>query len=117
VDRGSVPFASAGYVLPSTNDGPQWLGRIDHFQSEKHRLSWRYSYDSQVNLPAAVFFPGFVQQSGYSHHNFLFADSYTFGPSYTNEFRFSYGRPDVSTLNTWPGSSPLAFTLPSIAIK
>jgi hypothetical protein len=117
MDRGSVQFASAAYVLPSTNDGPQWLARIDHFQSEKHRLSWRYSYDSQLNLPGTVAFPGFVQENAFSHHNFLFADSYTFGPSYTNEFRFSYGRPDVSTLTTWPGSSPLAFTLPSIAIN
>jgi hypothetical protein len=117
-DRGSVQFASAAYVLPSTNDGPQWLARIDHFQSEKHHLSWRYTYDSQLNLPGTtVSFPGFVQENAYSHENFLFADSYTFGPSYTNEFRFSYGRPDVSTLTTWPGSSPLAFTLPSIAIN
>lgn len=115
-DRGSVQFASAAYVLPSTNDGPQWLARIDHFQSEKHRLSWRYSYDSQLILPTAVSFPGFVQETGYSHHNFLFADNYTFSPTYTNEFRFSYGRPDVSANTTWPGSSVLASTLPSIQI-
>jgi hypothetical protein len=87
-----MQFASAAYVLPSINDGPQWLARIDHFQSEKHRLSWRYSYDSQLNLPAAVSFPGFVQETGYSHHNFLFADSYTFSPTYTNEFRSSRTR-------------------------
>jgi hypothetical protein len=116
VDRGSVQFASAAYVLPSINDGPQWLARIDHFQSERHRLSWRYSYDSQVNLPRVVSFPGFVQETGYSHHNFLFADSYTFSPTCTNEFRFSYGRPDESDRITWPGSSPLAFTLPNITI-
>src|SRR5215510_721370 len=97
-DRGSVQFATAAYVLPSINDGPQWLARIDHYQSEKHRLYWRYSYDSHLNLPGnatnTVSFPGFVQETTYSHHNFLFADSYTFGPSYTNEIRFSYGRPD-----------------------
>jgi hypothetical protein len=116
VDRGSVQFASAAYVLPSTTDGPQWLARIDHFQSEKHRLSWRYSYDSQVNLPRAVSFPGFVQENGYSHHNFVFADSYTFSPSYTNEFRSSYGRPDASAFTTWPGSVPQALTLPNIVI-
>lgn len=121
IDRGSVQFATAAYVLPSINDGPQWLARIDHYQSEKHRLSWRYSYDSQLNLPGnganTVSFPGFVQESTYSHHNFLFADSYTFGPSYTNEFRFSYGRPDGRFSITWPGSVPLAFTLPSIGIN
>lgn len=93
MDRGSVPFATAAYVLPAINDGPQWLARIDHYQSKKHRLSWRYTYDSQIILPAivaaAVTFPGFVQQTSFSHQNFHFSDSYTFGPSYTNEFRFS----------------------------
>jgi hypothetical protein len=121
-DRGSVQFATAAYVMPAISDGPQWLARIDHFQSEKHRLSWRYSYDSQLNLPgnptgSTVSFPGFVQEITYSHHNFLFADSYTFGPSYTNEFRFSYSRPDGRFNTTWPGSVPLAFTLPNITIN
>ena len=117
VDRGSVQFGTAAYVLPSTIDGPQWLARMDHYQSEKHRLSFRYSYDSRLTFPAGVSFPGFIQKSAYSHNNFLFTDGYTFGPTYTNEFRFSYGRPDVSLLTTWPGSVPLAFTLPSIAIN
>jgi hypothetical protein len=120
VDRGPVQFAAAAYVLPAITDGPQWLARMDHYQSEKHRLSWRYTYDSRLTLPAilasAVTFPGFVQESAFSHHNFLFSDSYTFGPSYTNEFRFSYGRPDSSNLVTWPGSVPQALTLPAITI-
>ncbi|MBV8733013.1 MAG: TonB-dependent receptor, partial [Acidobacteriia bacterium] len=117
VDRGSVQFAGDAYVLPSKNDGPQWLFRMDHFQSERHRLSGRYSHDSQINLPNAVSFPGFVQENTYSHHNFLFADSYTFGPTYTNEFRFSYGHPDVNSAITWPGSVAAAFTLPNITIN
>jgi outer membrane receptor protein involved in Fe transport len=117
MDRGSVQFASAADVLPSITDGPQWLVRIDHYQSDKHRLSWRYSYDSQLNLPAVVSFPGFVQENTYRHHNVLFADNYTFDATYTNEFRFSYGQPDASVATTWPGSSPQAFTLPSIAIN
>jgi hypothetical protein len=117
VDRGSVQFGAAAYVLPSIIDGPQLLARIDHYQSEKHRLAFRYSYDSQLSLPTAVSFPGFVQESTYSHHNFLFTDGYTFGPTYTNEFRFSYGRPDVNIFTTWPGSVPQAFTSPGIAIN
>jgi hypothetical protein len=121
VDRGVVQFATAAYALPAINDGPQWLARVDHYQSEAHRLSWRYSFDSQVILPGTttpdgISFPGFIQQNASSHHNFLFADSYTFGPSYTNEFRFSYGRPDVTVGVTWAGSVSAAHVLPNIAI-
>jgi Carboxypeptidase regulatory-like domain len=114
VDRGSVQFATGAYVLPSTIGGPQWLIRVDHYQSEAHRLSWRYSRDSQIALPAVVAFPGFVQQNSASHQNFLFSDSFTFSPSYTNEFRFSYTRPDSRSYVPWPGSVPLALTLPRI---
>ena len=119
-DRGSVQFATAAFVLPAINDGPQWLARMDHYQSEKHRLSWRYTYDSRIVLPtgaqAAVPFPGFFQENVSSHQNFLFADSYTFGPNYTNEFRFSYGRPDGRYNYPAPDSVPLAQTLPRISI-
>ncbi len=118
IDRGNVQFATGAYVLPATNDGPQWLLRIDHYKSEAHRLSWRYSRDSQIVFPAAlagaVAFPGFVQQSTYHHQNFLFADSYTFSPTYTNEFRFSYTRPDTRSNQPWQGNVPLSLTLPKI---
>ena len=66
VDRGSVQFATAAYVLPAINDGPQWLARVDHYQSEAHRLSWRYTYDSRIAVPGGssntVSFPGYVQR-------------------------------------------------------
>jgi hypothetical protein len=123
VDRGSVQFATGSYKLPAVNDGPQWLARVDHEGSEAHHLSWRYSYDSRHVLPSVntppggVPFPGFIQEDTYSHHNFLFADSYTFGSTYSNEFRLSYSRPDVRVGMTWPGSVPLAGTLASILIQ
>ena len=121
IDRGSVQFATASYVFPSINDGPQWLARIDHYQSEAHRLSWRFLYDSHLTLPmrngsTVVTFPGFVGEQNFTHYNFAFADSYTFGPSYTNEFRFSYERPDGRFGVIWPGSVPQAQTLPAITI-
>src|SRR5215472_7851955 len=119
-DRGNVQFAIGSYVLPSLNDGPQWLGRIDQYQSEAHRLSLRFSYDSRLILPGSanglVSFPGYVDEGKGSHYNVIFADSYSFGPNYTNEFRFSYERPDVDLLLTWPGSVPSALTLPRITI-
>src|SRR5207248_7945811 len=51
MDRGSVQFATAPQGLPRTDEGPQWLARIDHYRSEAHRLSWRYLYDSRINAP------------------------------------------------------------------
>ena len=120
LDRGNVQFATGSYVLPSLNDGPQWLGRIDQYQSEAHRLSLRFSYDSRLVLPGGanglVSFPGYVDEGKGSHYNVIFADSYSFGPNYTNEFRFSYERPEVDLLLTWPGSVPSALTLPGITI-
>ena len=48
------------------------------------------------------------------HQNCLFSDSYTFGPSYTNEFRFSYARPRIDFSVSSPDSVALARTLPQI---
>jgi Carboxypeptidase regulatory-like domain/TonB dependent receptor len=108
-DRGSIQFATAAYVLPALNDGPQWLGRIDHVASDRHRLSWRYIYDSRVVTPSTVTFPGYVSENEFSHHNFLFSDSYTFSPTFTNEFRFAYARPDADLGQqiAIPGTVPL----------
>jgi outer membrane receptor protein involved in Fe transport len=121
LDRGSVQFATASLSLPSTNEGPEWLVRLDHYWSEAHRLSWRYIYDSRSISPSTygvttVYFPGFFLDSGDRNQNFLFTDSYTFGPSYTNEFRFSYGRLDADLNQVSSRAVPLARTLPQISI-
>src|SRR5439155_20364824 len=63
-----------------------------------------------------VYFPGFVLDNGAHNQNFLFSDSYTFGPSYTNEFRFSYGRLDADQARISPQAVALARTLPRIAL-
>jgi hypothetical protein len=123
IDRGNVQFAAGSYTFPARNDGPQWLGRIDHYQSEAHRLSLRFNYDSLLTLPCpcgssggVISFPGFIKQQAFHHDNVVFTDSYTFGPSYTNEFRFSYERPDALLGTPWPGSVPAAQSLPGITI-
>jgi outer membrane receptor protein involved in Fe transport len=118
LDRGSVQFATAPLGLPTSNEGPQWLVRSDHhLGSEAHRLSWRYIYDSRVRAPQDVLFPGFILDTAERNQNFLFSDSYTFGPSYTNEFRFSYGRLHADQSRISPQSVPLAQTLPRITIQ
>lgn len=117
IDRGPVQFATASLGLPRTDEGPQWLARIDHYRSEAHRLSGRYLYDSRINSPIGVTFPGFITDTGARNQNFLFADSYTFGPSYTNEFRFSYGKLHADQVRISPQSVPIAHTLPVIVIQ
>lgn len=116
VNRGSVQFATASLGMRQTNEGPQGLVRLDHNQSEAHRLSWRYIRDSRINSPITVNFPDFILDSAERNQNFLFTDSYTFGPSYTNEFRFSYGRLDLGQARISPQSVPQARTLPWIRI-
>jgi carboxypeptidase family protein len=117
LDRGPVQFASAPLALPTTSEGPEWLIRFDHYRSEAHRLSARYIYDSRLNSPIGVQFPGFFRESGDRNQNFQFTDSYTFGPSYTNEFRFSYARLDFDQARFSAKSVPLTQTLPRIAIQ
>jgi len=115
-DRGPVEFAAATLALPDTSEGPQWLIRMDHHRSDAHRLSWRYIRDSRVDTPSSVFFPGFIEDSAARNRNFLFTDSYTFGPSFTNEFRFSYGRLEVDSTRISPQSVPVASAPPRLQI-
>lgn len=116
LNRGSVQFGTGAYALPSINDGPQWFARIDHVVSARQHLSARFIYGSRQLLPDAVSFPGFIQQDSFRHLNALLSGTYVFSPTYTNELRLSYERPDVNLDQTWPGSSPAALTLPLIQI-
>ena len=122
LERGSVQFASASLVVPAANDGPQALIRVDHNQSEAHRVSARYIYDSRINSPYApqgsgVRFPGFITEEAARNQNLLLADSFTFSSSFTNEFRFSYGRLRADgPIRIAPRSVPAARTLPEFVI-
>lgn len=122
VNRGSVQFATAPLSLPATNEGPEWIVRLDHYQSEAHRLSARYIYGSRLSSPgtvgslASVYFPGFYISYGDQNQNVQITDSYTFGPTYTNELRFSYARLDFDQVRISSQSVPLASTLPGLTI-
>ena len=117
VNRGVVQFATAPLALSQSNGGPEWLVRLDHNLSEAHRLAFRYIYDSRTNAPVTVYFPGFVTDNAAQNQNFLFTDHYTFSPSWTNEFRFSFGRQDADNPERIsPRSIAEAQTLPRIRI-
>ena len=98
--------------------GRRWLVRLDHNRSEEHRLAFRYIYDSRTNSRQRPYsFPALSPTRLQRNHNFLFTDHYTFSPTWTNEFRFSYARQDADEpQRISPQSIPLAQTLPRIII-
>jgi hypothetical protein len=117
VDRGVVQFASASLAMPASDAGPQVLVRLDHNLSEEHRLAFRYIYDTRTDAPIKIYFPGFITDQAVLNHNFLFTDHYTFSPTWTNEFRFSYARQDADQpQRISPQSIPQAQTQPRIVI-
>jgi len=117
LNRGVVEFATAPLALSASNGGPQWIARLDHNMSEAHRVAFRYIRDSRRNAPITVYFPGFISDSAAQNQNLLFTDHYTLSSSWTNEFRFSYGKQDNDEPERIsPRSVPEARTLPRIII-
>src|SRR5215472_16711873 len=117
-NRGVLQFATAPLGLAQSNGGPEWLGRLDHNLSDAHRLAFRYIRDSSTLAPRNVYFPGFLTDYSAQNQNFLFTDYYTFSASWTNEFRFSYGRQEaVRPEGISSRSVPEARTLPNIVIS
>ncbi len=115
VDRGSVTFASANIGQPAPSDATQWLARVDHNLSEAHRLAFRYLYDSSKSATAGIFFPGYFRDFKGRSQNFQFTDTWTFSSTWTNEFRFSYGRIGFD-FPIADGAVDLARTLPLLSI-
>jgi hypothetical protein len=119
VDRGSVTFAATSIGLAQPSDEIQWVTRVDHNLSEGHRLSFRYVYDSSKTSPNDVNLPGYIQDFKGRSQNFLASDTYTFNPTWTNEFRFSYGRIGfdfpISDRSEDAAFTQSLFTIPNIA--
>lgn len=66
--------------------------RIDHRASNKQNLSFRWLYDNTNTSPSLNNLPGF--DNGFTGRTMTgsFADTYVLKPTWTNEFRFNYGR-------------------------
>jgi hypothetical protein len=114
VDRGTVQFATALYPQPFGYDAPQLTFRLDHNLTDTHRMSFRYTYDQQSGQTIPMF-PGFYYDYRFRKQNFLFSDSYTLSPTWTNEFRFSYSRFGYENAVS-SNSVPEAQTLPYLSI-
>lgn len=66
--------------------------RIDHKASNKQNMSFRWLYDNTNASPTLNNLPGF--DNGFTGRTMTgsFADTYMIKPTWTNEFRFNYGR-------------------------
>jgi hypothetical protein len=63
IDRGSIEFARGSLIIPTRDVDPQWIGRLDHQFSDRHRISARYLYDFRLASPSSVMFPGFFLEN------------------------------------------------------
>ena len=66
--------------------------RIDHKVSNKQNMSFRWLYDKSLTAPTLNNLPGF--DNGFAGRTMTgsFTDTYVINSSWTNEFRFNYGR-------------------------
>jgi len=66
--------------------------RIDHKVSNKQNMSFRWLYDKLLQAPSLNNLPGF--DNGFAGRTMTgsFTDTYVINSSWTNEFRFNYGR-------------------------
>lgn len=68
--------------------------KIDHKASDKQNMSFRWLYDNLVQSPSlnANTLPGFDNAFTGKTVSANFTDTYVIKPTWTNEFRFNYGR-------------------------
>ncbi len=115
VDRGNIEFGRRGIPFSEVSNDSQFLIRIDHSIGEKHKLAFRYVFDDSIDTPNGVNGPGFTTDFNGRDQNFLLTHTMVINPTWTNEFRFSYGRIGFFFPLT-PANKALATTLPNIAI-
>ena len=90
----SVPFGTVTFNgVPQPLNDYQWVTRVDWTPSSKDSLSFRYVFDDNtlVNQITSAFEGFGIDVPGRSQ-NFLFTHTRNFSPTWTNEFRFAYGR-------------------------
>jgi hypothetical protein len=90
--------------------------RIDHAASDKQNLSFRWLYDSSTDTPNGFNnLPGFDNIFTGKTLTGSFVDTYVISPSWTNEFRFNYGRINFQ----FPSGAPDDFheNLPAYTIQ
>ena len=117
-DRGLIEFGRAGITFSNPEDTEQYIFRIDHRLGDSQMLAFRYAFDDTAASPYSFGLngPGFTADSVGRKQNFLMTHTWVLGPTLTNEFRFSYGRPR-SWFPLTPSNKELANTLQRIDIR
>ncbi|MDQ3743209.1 MAG: TonB-dependent receptor [Acidobacteriota bacterium] len=98
--RPSIPFGQTSFTLPEPNDDKQFLARVDWTPTVRDSLTWRYYGDRSLvqnqQFGGIVSFPGFEIDVPATTDNLLFSYTRNLSVKTTNEFRFGFGRFDLS---------------------
>lgn len=98
-----------GYLFPHPSDlykGDYWTGRVDHNFSSKHSIFGRYE-DRHTPYILAGSFPqvGTWTRNRY-HFSTVVSDTYTFSPSWVNNFRWGWNHNHIEDGITTGGVTP-----------
>lgn len=103
------------YVQASSQTDEQYIGRIDHQFSDKHRLAGRYFFDGLDN-------PGIIDRSDrltnipnkrWGSQSFNLTDTYTISPTLLTNTTLSFSRTlNVQIGQNFPGNRALGINVP-----
>lgn len=111
----SVVFSTAVRSASQSSLDENHQIRIDQIVSDKQTMSFRWLYDNNSTGPSFNNLPGFDRGFTGDTLSALVSDTYVFGPRWTNEFRFNFGRIAFN----FPSLAPDAFhaNLPNFSIS
>src|SRR5262249_1188683 len=113
--RPSVEFGSVGVSAAQVINDQQYVARVDHAFNANHRLAVRYLIDDTITTPSRVNGPGFAFNNNGRSQNLLGTHNWVISPTWTNEFRFAYGR--IGFHFPIGSGNPAANTQPNILIS
>jgi outer membrane receptor protein involved in Fe transport len=91
--------------------------RIDHIASDKQTMSFRWLYDRTTQSPNGLNnLPGFDSSFSGRTMSGLFTDTYVISPTWTNEFRFNYGRLGFDFPRVATAADAFHFNLPNYSL-
>jgi hypothetical protein len=114
------------YATNSKTDNDQYLGRVDFYVSEKHRLTGRYFIDMLV-VPALIdkanVLTAYNQQSGspitnkrWRSQSAIFSDTYTVGPTLLTNTTLTFNRTfNIQFGPDFPGQQSFGINAPNLA--